>query len=686
MSIRNFQKTVMSHLKKYLNRCVRWFDRSFSSGWVRQVGFLVGALVVFLIIWTLVLYFSASGTAAKPGEQAFVRALELMLDPGSFNNSPKTFPLALQLLVTLTGAVFFTAMLITVLGNIVGNRIDNYKKGRVRYRFDDHVLVLGANSMLVNMLREFIQTGVHQNRKIVVLTTQDTELLHDKMLSDIPELEGRLDVTWLNGSRTIEQTLRNVQTEEAYSIYILGEDNEIDHDSINLECWNLVKHVCRDVRRAVQCYLVVDRVSTYHVLQFGKRETDTWLYLNIINSLENWAQRVLVSREYETDARCGASGKVKYPAIDRDGISADSDKTVRFVIYGMTQMSYAMASTVAHIAHFPNFRNGKNRTRICFVAPDIREEMDFFLGHYDNIFRLSHASHISWDDSGKRNKEELRTPSPDYGDFLDIEWEFVDGSIESDNVRALLHEWSCSEKEYLSIAICEKEPDANVAAALYLPEAVYIKDIPVFVYQPLSGEVLKYAQRTSRYANVFPFGMKDECYDPLFRKRIVKAKKINYLYHLENNGLKYEGMAEDATLEDYWNTKLEYIYKLSNLYAANSIPVKLRSVGIDPDLVDEHTALSKEDIDILSEVEHNRWNMERLLLGTMPLKAVRRHEINGMLGDPDPEVVKQGKAIKRNLQDNFYHKDIAPYDELLPSSKLYDTAIVTNILDVMRED
>lgn len=115
------------------------------------------------------------------------------------------------------------------------------------------------------------------------------------------------------------------------------------------------------------------------------------------------------------------------------------------------------------------------------------------------------------------------------------------------------------------------------------------------------------------------------------------------------------------------------------------IPVKLRSVGIDPDLVDEHTALSQEDINVMSEVEHNRWNMERLLLGTMPLKAVRRHEINGMLGDPDPEVVKQGKAIKRNLQDNFYHKDIAPYDELLPSSKLYDTAIVTNVLDVIWE-
>ena len=71
---------------------------------------------------------------------------------------------------------------------------------------------------------------MHQDRKIVVLTTQDTEKLHDKVLSDVPEMEDRLDVTWLNGSRIIDQTLRNVQVDDAYSIYILGEDDEIDHD------------------------------------------------------------------------------------------------------------------------------------------------------------------------------------------------------------------------------------------------------------------------------------------------------------------------------------------------------------------------------------------------------------------------------------------------------------------------
>ncbi len=675
----------MAKRSKYISRFVRWFDRSFSSGWGRQVIFLGAVLLVFLVIGTIALIWCPGD--GKESTEPFLRALELILDPGSFGDSDdEPFSVFVQFLVALAGAVVFTAMIITVLGNIVSNRIENYKKGRVRYRFDDHVLVLGANSMLMNMLREFIQTGVHEKRKIVVLTTQDTEKLHDKMLSDIPELDDLLDVTWLNGSRIIEQTLRNVQVDEAYSIYILGEDDEIDHDSVNLECWRLVKSTCRNLRRAVQCYLVVDRVSTYHVLQFGKKGKDTWLYLNIINSLENWAQRVLVSREYLTGPSCVSDKeKNRFPAIDRDGIHEDSDKTVRFVIYGMTQMSYAMASTVAHIAHFPNFKDGKNRTKICFIAPDIREEMDFFLGHYDNLFRLSHADYIRWDEDGEIMRRTLRRPSKLYGDFLDIEWEFIDGSIESDNVRSLIEKWAADDKEYLSIAICENQTDANVAASLYLPEAVYVKDIPVFVYQPLSGEVLKYAHDTVRYSNVYPFGMKDECYDPLFRKRIVKAKRINYLYQLENIKAKYEKMASAAVLEEYWDTRLEYIYKLSNLYAANSIPAKLRSVGIDPDSVNDDTVLSQYDIAVLAEIEHNRWNMERLLLGTQPIYESRRKEINDMLDKNSPEdVQKCGKAIKNHLQDNFYHKDIAPYKDLLEDSQNYDKAIVTNILDVMR--
>ena len=150
---------MLRHPKKTLNKFIRWFDRSFSSGWGRQVMFLGGLLLFFLVFWTAVVYVNCAENA-RDLSATLQRTLELILDPGAFGGDVEDgFSVVIQLLVTLTGAVIFTAMLITVLGNIVGNRIENYKKGRVRYNFDDHVLVLGANSMLVNMLKEFIRTG-----------------------------------------------------------------------------------------------------------------------------------------------------------------------------------------------------------------------------------------------------------------------------------------------------------------------------------------------------------------------------------------------------------------------------------------------------------------------------------------------------------------------------------------------
>lgn len=680
----------MRRRTKLWNSYVRWFDRSFSSGWTRQVMFLCALLVFFIVLWTSVMHLCRGG---QYSEIAFTRTLELMLDPGAFqeadegsSSAPNDFPMGLRLLITLSGAVIFTAMLITVLGNIISNRIDNYKKGRVRYHFDDHILVLGASSMLVSMLREFIDTKVHQNKKIVVLTAQDTEQLHDRIVSDIDGVDDYLDITFLNGSRIVEQTLVNVQIDEAYSIYILGEDNEVDHDSVNLRAWDLVRKLCVNVRRRVQCYLVVDRVSTYHTLQYGKKPVDTYLHLNIIHSLENWAQRVLVSREYDIE-QCGTMvEKEKFPAIDREGIDENSSKTVRFVIFGMTQMSYAMAATVAHIAHFPNFiKDPSKRTKICFVAPDIKEEMDFFLGHYDNLFQLSHAKYFSWDKNGISNAPvSIREPEPELGDFLDIEWEFIDSSIESEQVRGLLSQWACADDEYLTVAICKNESDANVAAALYLPDIIYTNRIPVFVYQPLSGEVLKYAHSTNRYSNVYPFGMKDECFDPMFRKRIVKAKRINYLYALQNTGQMYCGMGSWTELDQKWNSLDEYVYRFSNLYAANSIPAKLRSVGIDPDTINESTQLSPSQVDILSVVEHNRWNMERLLLGVYAIPVRDRNAINNLIASGGSDK-NHGKTWANQLKANNRHKDITPYKDLPVDSKQYDTAIVANILDVIRD-
>ena len=109
-----------------------------------------------------------------------------------------------------------------------------------------------------------------------------------------------------------------------------------------------------------------------------------------------------------------------------------------------------------------------------------------------------------------------------------MEWEFVAGGIESPHVRKLLKDWTADEKALPTLAICGNSAPENVAAALYLPQPLYDRQVPIFVYQKETATILEIARRSSRYRSVYPFGMMCESYDATLKQRIRKAKRINY--------------------------------------------------------------------------------------------------------------------------------------------------------------
>ncbi len=678
-------------LKKIWKGYLRWFDRSFSKGWFDQVKFLTVVILCMMVVW----YFIA---LLFKGEGNFLRIIELMLDPGAFDGSDKSFPIFLSLLVAISGAVLFSAMLITVIGNIVSNRMDEYKKGLLRYDFDHHILILGANSTLVNMLKEIAADKELCKKQIVVLTTSDTEKLKDSVAVKISDIIQNLDITYLYGIREQEETLKYVQADEAHSIYILGEDNEEDHDSKNIKCWKNIQKVCENTSYQIQCYMLVERLSSFHVFQFSSEQENERVRLTVINSLENWAQRVLVARIYKDNA--------KYPSIVGD-TAKDFNKNVRFVVFGMTQMAYAMATTVAHIVHKPHFKGGPDaqRTKICFVMPNIEQEMNFFIGHYDSLFKLSHSRLYKYTqgDNNKFDWEYKIITRPDekiYGDFLDIEWEFIDGSIEDGHVRDLLVKYANNKDEKLSLAICNYETKSNISAALYLPGEIYCKNVPVFVYQPNEGDILSFANETFKYSNVYPFGMKTDCYDPLFKKRLSKAKKINYLYSLENQKKPYLAMPNDEELDRLWNEITSYVIMYSNIYSAASIPLKLKLILRDVDILGSCPAFTANEVETLAIMEHNRWNIEKLLMGFSPLTRDERNIMKflknyGNISEMDKAQLKTllrrdisndefvFRIINKELKNKLLmHMDITPYEDLLSDSKDYDRAIACNILDV----
>ena len=672
-------------MRRLMKNIKQGFDRILYKGSYWQILLLV---VLILIVYVALCGISrCCRIALTPGADDYpwnIRILELILDPGAFVDSHQyaggdIFVICFQLFITIIGAVLFTSFLINSIGNWLDRRIDKVNKGRMTYPFDGHIVFFGANSMLETVLVALTSDKRNEGRDYVILTDGDVESVRDRIYAVLSERFFK-NVYVLYGDRTQMQSCENLCVTRAKSIYVLGEDGEAYHDARNLENLNLLTSLTF-AGSGADCYLVLDRMSSVRSF-LGKNKTASTetLRITVINAVENIAQRVIVSRAYNSNTR--------YPALDGTGIDAESDKQVHMVICGMTQVASAMATTAAQVCHFPNFRTKGIRTKITFVMENIRQEMDFFRGRYPALMDLSYHSLISFDKDGGKTvtafypKTEYLSDggADDPKGFLDIEWEFVDAGIESEPVRAMLRESASRHvhgKEQLTLVVCGHSSESNVAASMCLPDEIYESRIPVFVYQPFSGEVMEYARMTDRYQSVFPFGFKEDCFDAWLQTRLARARRVDYIYSHKDA---VEMPADEALMPAWFG--LKYAFQLSNLYAANSFETKLRSVrGENPDLA---LPLTDEEIQILAYIEHNRWNVERLLSGYSAIPAEVRKRMFAEAASSDPAVAAAAKAEHDAFKERFRHRDIAPYSEIGDSIKDIDMSMVSKIPLMMK--
>lgn len=657
-------KVIWTFLRKHFDKAL------YKGGWMQFI--LLAAFVSFLCAVGV-------GVSSCFNVDGW-RVIELLLDPGSFCDSDEEkcgkANIYFQLIVTLLGAVFFTSLLIGSIGNFLERRIDRYRNGGVAYEVDDHILIIGVSSLLVNLIKSLLEDEANTKRDIVILTSKDAEEVRSHVFSEIPKKYTR-NIYVYYGSRVRKDTLNKLDAYQTKAIYLLGEDDEPAHDSINMKCYEVLSEVCKRSQHTIECYMVLERLTSLQLFYYRQDNVSSGnLRLTVVNSLENVAQRVLVSQSYR-------DGEI-YPTLDRNGIHADDDKFVHFIIAGMSPMGYAMAITAAHVCHFPNFHSKGFRTKITFIQADIRQEMNFFLGRYSELMKLSYWEYVNLEDPTQCSESypdaQYVPSSPDKKGFLDIEWEFIDGGVETSEVRDYLEK--CVENndksELLTIALCGDSPEENASAALFLPEIINEKQIPLFVYQPGGDQMMRIVKDSPRYSHIYPFGMKTDAFDKQYHERMKQARRIMYLYNQKGIITEMPKGDEKKLVESWFNT--QYAFQQSNMYAANSIPFKLRSLSAH-----ENKELSEEDIDLMARTEHNRWNVERLLMGFSPYPLSKRMAFKEVFSSYDHEAANELKTkldkAKKNL---FKHKDIAPYDELLDGSKRYDRTIVKNIFNVSR--
>ena len=339
--------------------------------------------------------------------------------------------------------------------------------------------------------------------------------------------------------------------------------------------------------------------------------------------------------------------------LDYEPITIHSEKRAHLVVFGMEEVAEAMAIQAAHIAHYPNHvRNHSLRTRITMISENAETLGEGFIKRYQHLFDNSHYRIVK--PSEEKAVKVFHRPMYEgrREDFVDVEWEFVEAEWWNSEVREKLKQWAYDDSQLLTVVMADEDADKNVAMSLFLPDELYQRSIPIHKYNP-----------------------KDVEYD-VTMPLVQMAKNVNYIYaqcfhqNFENwqgwiqSSVEIDGQERERLWADLPNVK-----RWSNIYNAMTIPSKMRSVGLSEDDWDKFYDISQQDIEILAQVEHNRWNVEELILGFRPCTDEEQEKIAA-----DVETQKDAFRARK------IHYDLRAYNDLRAdktgrSARVYDLCL-----------
>lgn len=637
----------------------------------------------------------------------------------------------------VSGIVCLSGLLVSSVVNYLSRRSQKWKQGMIDYNrcFKDYVVIIGCNEQTANIVKLSLKRK--DVKYVLIQTRQDVEKMRMKLdLGLNREEENKL--VFYYAERTSQEDIETLRLEKAVEVYILGEDmdtdNEKDHDAYNIDCLELISTYMsnkkiKELRKnkyqlegKLKCHVNFENQSTFTAFKATHiyRRLDKDLDFLPFNIHEIWAKKILVDN-YAIYPK-GESGILKiqrYLPIDgKEGINYDSDKRVHVVVVGMNQMGTAFGMQAALLAHYPNFlRDNKLRTTITFIDENAKLEGDYLKGRYASLFDLCrHRTVICEKSKLVYNKDAVDDgfidPMAKGGryhhlgeNFMDIQWEFIQGNIASDEIKQYLIDLSEDSNKITTIAICFNHPQQSIAAALYLPGKIFRNALQILVYQQNSFDLINKVANGElewkRYKNMFPFGMiegsyMDEGYDN------TMAKLEHYLYDFirrhkgEDNVViinKLREEAKDGTfiarMDNLWE-ELGIVQKLSNIDLVESIPTKLRSImgknysgypGEISKIINANDILLQR----MAQTEHNRWVTERLTMSFRPVDIEEKREDGKKLKNWNDFLDTTMSADDRErekrllIEKNRAHIDICSNEKL----QIVDRRVLNNDYNVI---
>ncbi len=627
------------------------------------------------------------------------------IDPGNQHMTTSQSGRGWSALIAILGVFLLNGLLVSSIIGWIDSRKEKWLKGEVKYpdflHKNKHYVIIGGNDMVAGIVNQLLPNGKY----ILIQTSSDVESFRRELFSTITE-EQQKQIIIYYGSRTSSEDIEGLCVECAEEVYIIGEETRTDdiesyHDTMNMKCLDLLlaqykktqsgedittllpqvealkkelseakdgneKIDIRETfenkkldekwanRKRLNCRVMFEYQTTFSVFQFFDIDEQMDAYINFIpfNYYEMWAQNVLINRKLDKKQIEDNFKNGGYlPLEGASGIKQNDGNYVHLFIIGMSRMGVAMAIEAAHLAHYPNYEGKKIRTKITFIDKNAAEEKDFFMGRFKELFTLSRWRYGDvCSDSGLIWHMPHVPSGYEYlgNDFIDIEWEFVNGGIESSAIQDYILA-SANPMAKITIAVCLPESNRSHAVALYLHKKIYESDSvqQVLVYNRYGSSVVG---AISSGKSIYPYRGKLRSFGSSAHSIVIEHLEISesvgrFINKAYAGDSKQYAIREDSQYEG--KSKVANLW--SSIYNGNTLWTKLRCIDFNANTF----ANNEKDIKILADVEHNRWNVEELLMNFRYLEEEEQIE------------VINGKKKKKDLKKQMAHLDICSNKKLL---------------------
>lgn len=429
--------------------------------------------------------------------------------------------------VYVLGAVFFTGLLIATITNIWRGRADKFRRGAVKYKFSNHIIFLGYNSLIPGMIQKICEEEHNRIKdiRIVVGVENDASLVNKKIKNRLYD-RYRDKVVVLQADSCNMKDLKRLRVSYAKEVYIIGEYD----DAYNLRSYRTIYELSLNEKSAKasmpECYVNLQSQATLTLFRTYASAGDLGINFSKFHSFsfyDEWAKS-MINKHWKNN----------------------EDFQDHFIIAGMTEMGIALARKAALLCHKPN---DSKHTIITLIDDGVSTKAEHFIIQHQELF-----DHIIYRIRTKtKNYDHIPIK---YNDLLDVTFEFIEGSFSDKSIRQEITDNANNDQKKITLAICYDNPQQNIISGLNLPNIFYEEKhkISIWLYQPTLGD-LGYYLNNSRYKNVITFGMTGKDLDIQNTENTRRAKLINHYFRHQKDENKNDADS-NKILNDYSNQRL----------------------------------------------------------------------------------------------------------------------------------